>query len=450
VGCGFGGLALAGLLADEARSQPADPLAPKAPHFPGRARHVIFLFMHGGVSHVDTFDPKPELERRDGQALPGAAPVAFAGRLGALMRSPWKFRNHGQSGLPVSDLFPHIGSVIDDIAVVRSMKTQNVAHAGAVIELHTGSGQFIRPSMGSWVVYGLGTENASLPGFISFGPPDFQGGAQNYGAAFLPATFQGTAVGNHLTPIARSRISNLERAEPTDALQRRQLDLIQQLNRDHQQIDPADTRLEARIQAYELAFRMQDRAPEAMDLAREPDRVLGMYGIDGGPTDNFGRQCLMARRLIERGVRFVQCNHSYKWDQHAGLVAGHTASAREVDQPVAALIKDLKQRGLLDETLIVWGTEFGRTPVSQGDGRDHNPYGFSVWLAGGGVKGGVAHGATDDFGYHAIENVTTMHDLHATILHLLGFDHTRLTYRHAGRDYRLTDVHGEVMRAIVA
>ena len=449
--CGFGSMALSGLLAEEALAQPADPLAPKKPHFPGKAKHVIFLFMHGGVSHVDTFDPKPELEKRHGQPLPGKAPVAFSGGLGALMKSPWKFKNYGKSGLPVSDLFPHIGSVIDEIAVVRSMKTQNVAHAGAVIELHTGSGQFIRPSVGSWVVYGMGSENANLPGFISFGPPDFQGGSQNYGSAFLPATYQGTAVGNHLTPIAKSRINNLDRAEPTDCLQRKQLDLIQRLNREHQTVEPTDTRLEARIQSYELAFRMQGSAPEAMDVSREPGRVLGMYGIDGGATDNFGRQCLMARRLVERGVRFVQCNHSYRWDQHAGLVGVNTSSAKEVDQPIAALVKDLKQRVLLDETLIVWGTEFGRTPVGQGgDGRDHNPYGFSMWLAGGGIKGGTAYGATDEFGYHAVENVTTMHDLHATVLHLLGFDHTKLTYRHAGRDYRLTDVHGEVMKAIIA
>lgn len=449
--CGFGGMALAGLLAEEARAESRNLLARKAPHFPGRAKHVIFLFMHGGVSQVDTFDPKPELEKRHGQPLPGKAPVAFAGSLGTLMKSPWSFKNYGKSGLPFSDLFPHLGSVADEIAVIRSMKTQNVAHAGAVVELHTGSGQFIRPSMGAWIVYGLGTENADLPGFISFGPPDFQGGSQNYGSAFLPAAYQGTSVGNYYTPIAKSQINNLERAEPTAALQQKQLELIQHLNRDHQKIEPTDTRLEARIQSYELAFRMQAEAPEAMDVTGEPGWVLGKYGINGGPTDNFGRQCLMARRLVERGVRFVQCSHSYKWDQHAGLVGLHTANAREVDQPVAALIQDLKQRGLLDETLIVWGTEFGRTPVGQGgDGRDHNPYGFSIWLAGGGIKGGMAYGKTDEFGYHAVENVTTMHDLHATILHLLGFDHTRLTYRHAGRDYRLTDVHGEVIQSILA
>ena len=282
-------MALSGLLADEARSESANPLAAKKPHFPGKAKHVIFLFMHAGVSHVDTFDPERELDKRHGQALPGKQPVAFAGQLGTLMKSPWKFKNYGESGLPVSDLFPHIGSVIDEIAVVRSMKTQNVAHAGAVIVLHTGSGQFIRPSSGSWVVYGLGSENANLPGFISFGPPDFPGGSQNYVSAFLPATYQGTAVGNHLTPIAKSGINNLDRAEPSDSLQRKQLDLIRRLNREHQLVEPTDSRLAARIHSFELAFRMQGTAPEAMDLSREVSKVLGMYGIDGGaPTTSGG------------------------------------------------------------------------------------------------------------------------------------------------------------------
>ena len=450
--CGFGGMALAALLADEAvaEGQP-NPLAPRKPHFAGKAKHVIFLFMHGGVSHVDTFDPKPELEKHHEEPLPGKQPVAFGGRLGTLMKSPWKFKPYGKSGLPVSDLFPHIGSVADEIAVIRSMKTQNVAHAGAVVELHTGSGQFIRPSMGSWITYGLGTENANLPGFVTFSPTDIQGGAQNYGSAFLPAAYQGTPVGSQYQPVARSRINNLERAEPTPGLQRKQLDLIQRMNREHQRVEVVDSRLEARIQSYELAFRMQTEAPNAMDIANESAKVRGMYGIDGGPTDNFGRQCLMARRLVERGVRFVQCTHGYKWDAHAGLVSSHTSNALEVDRPIAALVKDLKQRGLLDETLIVWGTEFGRTPTGQGgDGRDHNPYGFSMWLAGGGIKGGIAYGSTDEFGVHAVENVTTMHDLHATILHLLGLDHTKLTFRHAGRDFRLTDVHGEVVKAILA
>jgi hypothetical protein len=351
--------------------------------------------MHGGVSHVDTFDPKPELDKRHGQPLPGKGPVSFSAGLGTLMKSPWKFRNYGQSGQPVSDLFPHIGSVVDEIAVVRSMKTQNVAHAGAVIELHTGSGQFIRPSVGSWVLYGLGSENASLPGFISFGPPDFQGGSQNYGSAFLPATFQGTAVGNHLTPIARSRINNLDRAEPTDSLPRKQ----PRPDPAAQPRPPASSRptrgWRPASSPTSSPSACRGTTPEAMDVSREPDKVLGMYGIDGGPTDNFGRQCLMARRLVERGVRFVQCNHSYKWDQHAGLVGVNTTERQRSGPPIAALVKDLKQRGLLDETLIVWGTEFGRTPVGQGgDGRDHNPYGFSD--VAGRRRGQGRHGLRGD------------------------------------------------------
>ena len=311
--CGFGSLALSGLLAEESRA--ADPLAPKKPHFPGKAKHVIFLFVHGGVSHVDTFDPKPELEKRHGQPLPGKVPVAFSGGLGALTKSPWKFKNYGKSGLPVSDLLPHIGSVIDDIAVVRSMTTQNVAHAGAVIELHTGSGQFIRPSVGSWVVYGLGTENANLPGFISFGPPDFQGGAQNYGAAFLPATYQGTAVGNHLTPIATSRINNLDRAEATDSLQRKQLDLIQRLNREHQTVEPTDTRLEARIQSYERTRlphagertggdgRVPRTGPGSRDVRdrRRGDRQLRSAVPHGTPAGRTGRPLRAVQPRLQVG-----------------------------------------------------------------------------------------------------------------------------------------------------
>ena len=460
--CGFGGMALAGLLAQEALAQPADPLAPKKSHFPGKAKHVIFLFMHGGVSHVDTFDPKPELDKRHGQALPGQQPVAFAGQLGTLMKSPWKFKNYGKSGLPVSELFPHVGSVIDEIAVVRSMKTQNVAHAGAVIELHTGSGQFIRPSVGSWVVYGLGSENANLPGFISFGPPDFQGGAQNYGSAFLPATYQGTAVGNHLTPIAKSRINNLDRAEPTASLQRKQLDLIQRLNRDHQTVEPTDTRLEARIQSYELAFRMQGAAPEALDIARETQTTQRLYGLDKPECATFARQCLVARRMVERGVRFVQIFagkgvggdgsvNDVPWDCHSDVQTNHRSCGLHTDQPAAALLTDLAARGLLDSTLVIWGGEFGRTSDSQGSkGRDHNPNGFTIWLAGAGVKGGFHYGATDEFGYKAVQNKVHVNDLHATLLHLMGLDHTRLTYRFNGRDYRLTDVAGEVVKEILA
>jgi hypothetical protein len=305
--------------------------------------------------------------------------------------------------------------------------------------------------MGAWVVYGLGSENQNLPGFVTISPPMFHGATQNYGASFLPAAYQGTAVGDFKTPMTEARIRDLERAEPTDKLQRMQLDLTQRANRRHLARAGEDSRLSARIEAFELAFRMQTEAPDAMDIEGESAATRALYGIDAGPSDNYGRQCLLARRLIERGVRFVQCSHSYKWDQHGGLKDGHTNNAREVDLPIAGLIKDLRQRGMLDETLVVWGTEFGRTPIAEGkDGRDHNPYGFTIWMAGGGVKGGLAYGATDELGYYAVENRVTMYDLHATILHLLGIEHTRLTYRHAGRDFRLTDVHGDVLHEIIA
>jgi uncharacterized protein (DUF1501 family) len=341
--------------------------------------------------------------------------------------------------------------MIDEVCMIRSMKVEQVDHGGALLQLHTGSAVFPRPSMGAWVVYGLGTENQNLPGFVTISPSTIHGAAQNYGTAFLPAAYQGTALGNANTPMTRARIKNLKPGEPKTALQRMQLDAIQQANRRHKQQRAGDTRLDARIEAFELAFRMQMEAPDAIDLASESKTTFDSYGIGGGPTDNFGRQCLLARRFVERGVRFVQCSHTYKWDQHGGLKSGHENNAREVDQPIAALLRDLKSRGLLDETLVVFATEFGRTPVAQGtDGRDHNPYGFTIWLAGGGVRKGVAYGATDEFGYFATEKIVSMYDLHATLLHLLGIDHERLTYRHAGRDFRLTDVHGRVLEEIIA
>jgi len=460
VACGFGHTALLGMLnsvagtASAADPVPVDPisgnpLAPRDPHFKSKAKNVIFLFMHGGVSHVDTFDPKPKLTEMDGKPLPFKTPLQFAAT-GNLLKSPWKFRNYGESGLPVSELFPHVGSIVDELSIIRSMKVEQVDHGGAILQQHTGSAVFPRPSMGAWILYGLGTENQNLPGFVTISPSTFHGAAQNYGTAFLPATYQGTAVGDGNTPMTRAKIQNLKRAESSTRLQRLQLDMIQAANRRHQQKSAADSRLDARIGAFELAFRMQMEAPEVLDLSSESKATMDSYGIGGGPTDNFGRQCLLARRLVEKGVRFVQCSHTYKWDQHGGLKAGHTNNAKEVDQPIAALIRDLKSHGLLDETLVVFGTEFGRTPVAQGkDGRDHNPYGFTMWMAGGGVKGGTAYGATDEFGYYAVENVVSMYDFHATLLHLMGMDHKRLTYRHAGRDFRLTDVHGKVLRDIV-
>lgn len=454
--CGFGHVALMSLLAsksyadDGAKDSALNPLSPKRPHFSPKAKNVIFLFMHGGVSHVDTFDPKPELDKRHGQPLPFKTPLQFAA-VGNLMKSPWKFKRYGQSGMSVSELFPNVGAVVDELCFVRSMHVEQVDHGGAILQLHTGSAVFTRPSIGSWVLYGLGTENQNLPGFITISPPTIHGHTQLYGSAFLPASYQGTAVGDVQTPMTKARIKNLIPHGQSALQQRAQLDFIQQANKSYQSAREDDSRLQARIEAFELAFRMQSAAPQVMDLSSETKSTMDTYGVDQAPTDNFARQCLMARRLVENGVRFVQCSHSYKWDQHGGLKAGHTTNAAEVDKPIAALIRDLKQRNLLDETLVVWGTEFGRTPVAQGsDGRDHNPYGFTMWLAGGGVSAGTTYGNTDEFGYFAVENKVSMYDLHATILHLLGFDHTNLTYRYAGRDFRLTDVHGKVIRDLIA
>ncbi|MGE3241719.1 MAG: DUF1501 domain-containing protein [Pirellulales bacterium] len=451
--CGFGHVALLGMLQNtasqlQAAQTPATLLG--MPHFAPRAKRVIFLFMHGGVSHLDTFDPKPQLTKMDGKPLPFDTPLQF-NQVGNLMRSPWTFRQYGQSGLPVSDLFPHVGSVVDDLCIVRSMFAEQVDHGGAILQLHTGSAVFPRPSMGAWISYGLGSENDDLPAFVTISPPMMHGAQQLYGSGFLPAAYQGTPVGDYTTPMKRAGIRNLQRAEPTDRLEREQLDLLQQFNRSYAAHAPTDSRLEARIQSFELAFRMQMEAPAVLGIEEETPATLKLYGINEEPTDNYGRQCLLARRLVERGVRFVQCSHSYKWDQHSDLKNGHEKNAGEVDRPIAALITDLKQRGLLDETLVIWGTEFGRTPVGEGNnGRDHNPYGFTMWMAGGGVKGGIAHGATDDFGYYSVEKRVSMYDLHATLLYLLGLDHTRLTFRYSGRDFRLTDVHGEVVHDIIA
>jgi hypothetical protein len=452
---GFGLLALADLLAQGADAlrpgSPAGPLAPKAPHFAPRAKRVIFLFMHGGPSQVDTFDPKPRLKRHHGQQYPGQKPRVQFAATGNLLQSPWAFRPGGDSGIQVSDLFPEVRKRADDLCVIRSVHADNSAHGGALLQLHTGSDTFVRPSAGSWVTYGLGTENQNLPGFVTLNPTLGHGGVQNFSSAFLPAAFTGTPVGYSGIPAKESAVRDIAPAD-APARQRLQLDLLNRMNRDHLAAAGPDAALEGRIDAFELAFRMQAEAPRVMDLGREPAKVRDAYGIgDGLPTDNFGRQCLTARRLAEAGVRFVQCSHSYKWDQHDNLRRDHEKNAREVDRPIAALLADLKQRGLLEDTLVWWGGEFGRTPTAQGgDGRDHNPHAFSMWLAGGGVKGGHVHGATDDFGYYAVEDRVHMHDLHATILALLGLDHEKLTYRHAGRDFRLTDVKGAVVREIFA
>jgi hypothetical protein len=458
---GFGQLALAALLADTARSEaPAtkteapSPLAPREPHFPARAKRVIVLFMHGGVSHVDTFDPKPKLTELNGQPLPIAKPQFEFAPTGNLLQSPWQFARHGQAGTEVSELFPAIGSVIDDICVIRSMNGGNqVSHGPAMLAMNTGDAVFARPSLGAWTLYGLGSESQDLPGFVTLSPSLYHGGAQNYGSAFLPASFQGTRIGDGGTPFQDAAVANLSPGDDP-ALQRLQLDLLARNNRQHLERTGHDARLEARIAAFEMAFRMQMRAPDVMNLAAESATTHALYGIGVEPTDEFGRQCLLARRLAEAGVRFVQVNFSYPrsyWDAHGDLKNNHSTNAQRTDVPIAGLLTDLKQRGLLDDTLVVWGTEFGRTPAAQGsDGRDHHPHAYSGWLAGGGIRGGMVHGQTDEFGYYVVENKVAIADLHATILHLLGLDHTRLTYRYAGRDFRLTDVHGEVVRPLLA
>ncbi|MBI2824749.1 MAG: DUF1501 domain-containing protein [Planctomycetia bacterium] len=464
---GFGLMALAGLLSDAATggetSIPpaaagavppppgANPLTPRRPHFAPRARRVIFLFMHGGPSQVDTFDPKPLLTRDHGKPLPFAKPRIVSSQTGNLLASPWKFAPHGQSGIEVSELFPHVAQRVDDLCMIRSMHGSNSRHGGALLELHTGSDTFVRPAMGSWITYGLGTENQDLPGFVTICPTLTHGGVNNWSSAFLPAVYQGTPLGSAAVPAEQAMIPFIENRQTPRELQRRELDLLAEINHKRLAATGPDAALDARIASFELAFRMQTAAPELQDIAGETAHTLSLYGLDNPKTKNFGRQCLMARRFAERGVRFVQVSHSYKWDQHGGLRKDHASNALEVDQPIAALLADLKARGLLNDTLVLWGGEFGRTPTAQGDdGRDHNPQGFTMWMAGGGVKPGHVYGATDDYGYYAVESKVHFHDLHATILHLLGLDHTRLTYNHAGRDFRLTDVEGEVVREILA
>ncbi len=449
---GFGWLALTDMLARaaEAEQTSRSPLAPRPPHFPARAKRVIFLFMHGGPSQVDTFDYKPRLSADTGKPLPFSKPRVVSSATGNLLRSPFAFKQHGQSGAWVSELFPHLAQCVDELCFIKSMHGSNSRHGGALLELHTGSDTFVRPSMGSWISYGLGTENRDLPAFITICPTLTHGGVNNYSSAFLPAVYQATPLGNAGTPSRQVTIPFVKGTTPREQ-QRLELDLLADLDRERSVAVGKDAAMEGRIQSFEMAFRMQSAAPAVQDLAKETAATKRLYGLDDPVTENFGRQCLMARRFAEAGVRFVQCTHSYKWDQHENLKRDHTRNAREVDRPIAGLLTDLKQRGLLKETLVLWGGEFGRTPVAQGkDGRDHNPHGFTMFLAGGGIKPGLSYGATDDYGYFATENKVHFHDLHATILHLLGLDHTKLTYRHAGRDFRLTDIHGEVVRAILS
>jgi hypothetical protein len=416
--------------------------------------------MHGGPSHIDTFDPKPLLDRDHGKPLPFKRPLTFAeGNTGNLMKSPWKFRKHGQSGLDVSELFPNIAGFADDLCVVRSMVGDSVAHGGAILQLHTGSNTFTRPSLGSWVVYGMGTENQNLPAFITLKPGLSHGGAKNWSSGFLPAAYQGTAVGRGGMKVEdlAEPIEHLKNRSLTPEQQRYELDMIQKMNRASARRSESDPELEARIQAFELAFRMQSVAPEAFDISKESEATKKLYGMDQAETRDFGWQCLMARRLAERDVRFVQINHEYApgnevgWDAHSELVRLHTRTALQVDKPIAGLLYDLKEKGLMKDTLVVWSGEFGRTPISEaGDGRDHNPYGFTSWMAGAGVKAGITYGATDEYGYYAVEDRMHIHDLHATILHILGFDHERLTFPYGGRNFRLTDVAGNVAHKILS
>lgn len=449
---GFGSLALSGLLGlEQARAAASDPLAFRPPHFPARAKRVIFLFMHGGPSQVDTFDYKPLLKRDHGKPLPFARPKVVSSETFNLLQSPWGFKQYGQSGAWVSDLFPELTKCVDDLCFIKSMHGSNSRHGGALLELHTGSDTFIRPAMGSWITYGLGTENSNMPGFLTICPTQSHGGANNFGSAFLPAPYAGTAIGSVGIPARDARIPFISNTETPRAIQRKEIDYSQKLNRQQLALTGPDRALEGRIESFELAFRMQAEAPELQDLGQESEATKKLYGLDNPITEDFGRQCLMARRFSEKGVRFVQVSHTYKWDQHEHLKRDHAQNAAEVDKPIAGLIQDLKSRGLLEDTLVLWGGEFGRTPTAQGsDGRDHNPEAFTMWMAGGGVKAGLSYGATDDYSYYSVENKVHFHDLHATILHLLGLDHLKLTYRYAGRDFRLTDVHGNVVKGILA
>ena len=445
--CGFGWLAGKSLLAssDSGGNSPL-PL----PHYAAKAKRVIFLFMHGGPSPMDTFDYKPILNRDSGKPCPLPKPRVVSAETGNLLGSPFSFSQKGQCGAWVSELFPHIGSIVDDLCFLHGMHGSNSRHGGALLELHTGSDTFIRPSIGSWVSYGLGSECRDLPAFITLAPTLTHGGVNNQASAFLPAVHQGVPIGSAATPADKARIPYIE-GGPSREAQRAQIDLVNRLNTMHMKAAGPDSRLEAQIASMEMAFRMQATAPIVQNLNEETKSTREAYGLNDPTTQNYGKLCLMARRFIESGVRFVQVTHSYKWDQHSNLKGDLTRNCKEVDQPIAALISDLKARGLLEDTLVWWGGEFGRTPVAQGgDGRDHNPHGFTHFLAGAGVKPGFRFGATDDYGYYAVDGKVHFHDLHATILHLLGFEHTRLTYRHAGRDFRLTDIKGELVKPILA
>jgi len=451
---GMGTIGLAGLMSTPRSVGAAGPAldsSVRQPHFPGTAKRVIHFFLNGGPSHIDTFDPKPMLKKYEGQAPPVS--LATERKTGAAFPSPYSFKKYGESGIEVSELFAKTAEHIDDIAVIRSMYAQVPNHEPSLMLMNCGDSVLSRPSVGAWTLYGLGSENQNLPGFIAMCPQGLPiKGSSNWQSGFLPGAFQGTYVDPQHQTIDKL-IENIRSPHASTSMQRRQLDLLQSLNSEHQQ-QFADDRLDSRIQSFELAFRMQMEAADAFDVEQEPEHIQQMYG-----SGVHARQTLIARRLLERGVRYVQLWHGagQPWDDHANIEKNHRKLAGEIDQPIAALLADLKQRGMLEDTLVLWGGEFGRTPTVElgGDGksqlgRDHNHYGFSVWMAGGGVRGGTVYGTTDDYGFKAVENPTSIHDFHATILHLLGFDHEKLTYRYAGRDFRLTDVHGHVIQEVLA
>lgn len=449
VSSGFGYLAFSSLASmalaqDKQTAGTSNPLAPKQPHFPAKAKRVIFLCMRGGPSHIDTFDYKPELIKNDGKT------GAFRG---SLLKSPWEFSQKGDSGLWISELFPELGKMADDLCLLRGMNTDQPVHPRALTQMHTGNAQFVRPSLGAWTLYGLGTENDNMPGFISLSPA--AGTAQTYGSSFLPAIYQGTKLNGPKGSIRSRKGSSgvapdIKNPRLNQSQQRQQLDFIQQLNKEKLRREKDHPGVEGVIESYELAFRMQSEMPELMDLSGESQKTLDLYGIGGDETDKFGRQCLLARRFSESGVRFIEITHD-GWDTHFNMDTRVPQQCKKIDKPIAGLLKDLKQRGLLEDTLVVWAGEFGRTPYAQnGNGRDHNNKGYTTWMAGGGVKGGFSFGSTDEMGYEAVEGKCHIHDWHATILHLLGLNHEELTYRYAGRDFRLTDVHGNVLKDIIA
>lgn len=467
-GCmGFGGLALNSLLTQNLSGQQEANESKRihTRHFAPRAKRVIFLFMHGGPSHVDLFDPKPMLSKYDGKAPPFERTRVQFGERGNLLASPWKFKRTGKSGIPMSQLWQHLPEVADELCLLHGLCDTNVAHGGACMKLFTGSESLVRPSMGSWVSYGLGTENQNLPGYVTICPTSLHGGVDNFGSAFLPNVHRGVPLGTPgypNTPAAKARFEFLKNHRVSRAQQRLMLNQLKRMNHDYEARIGLDGELDERLQSYEMAFRMQSEAPAVLDLSGETKETLSLYGYDDPQTKNFAHQLLLARRFSEAGTRFVQVSHAgslpfnnEQWDQHSHIKRGHEINVGQIDKPITGFIKDLKRRGLLDDTLVLWGGEFGRTPTAQvGNpqtiGRDHHPEGFTMFMAGGGVKGGFRYGKTDDFGYYAIEGRMTIHDLHATMLYLMGLDHERLTYHYAGRDFRLTDVHGTVAHEIMA